>query len=111
MMPNHIECVDPRGIRVYCTEAIWHQKILEDHGDMVGSEHFVRETIEQPYDNEIRRDANYADRDVYYGLFENSRFYTKVVIVLEEAGIMGRLISAYHDSGAKRGRERVIWNN
>ena len=110
-MPDHIKCVDPRGIIVYCTQEVWHQKILEDHGDMADSEYFVRRTIEQPFDNEIRQDANFPDRNVYYGLFENSMSYTKVVVVLEEAGTRGRLISAYHDSGAKRRHERVIWKN
>jgi len=107
-MPNHIECVDPRGIRVVCTEKIWTQKILASHGDLTGCEHLVRLTIEKPRFNFIFQDAKQPSRNMYYGLFAESPFYLKVVVELDQSGTRARVVSAYRTSNTKR-TEVLIW--
>ena len=107
-MPNHIDCLDPRGIRVVCTESTWHQKILATHADLAGCEHLVRLTIERPRLNLVFQDAHNPSRNAYYGLFEGSPFYVKVVVELGEDGRSARIVTAYRTSNRKS-TEVPIW--
>ncbi len=107
-MPDHIKCVDPRGITIVCFERIWHRKITKKHAEFLGQEHLVKLTIEQPRFGLIFKDKDFSDRDIYYGLFQPEEFLIKVVVRISDSGTTGEVISVHRSSNFKPG-EKLIW--
>jgi hypothetical protein len=79
-MPNVFEVTDPRGRVVMCTEECWTGHVLYNRPWMLGWEDDVAQVIEHPLMG-IFRDADFENRDIYYGFNPNKKDrYIKVIV-------------------------------
>lgn len=94
-------------------EGNWVDKILLDHGEMVGNEESVRLTLIDP--DLVAFDRDHEDREVFYRRAAlpppDSRSYLKVCVAFRRTrsgDVLGRVVTAYATDVLKPG-EKPRW--
>jgi hypothetical protein len=105
--PYRIQTTDPRGQTVVCTHLRWVNHILAEHANMRGRESEVQRAIEQPVPV-IYQDAQFSNRQVYYGHTTARVQYVKVVVEFEDDDEPGQVITAFVTDSGKSG-EKPLW--
>lgn len=98
---------------VVLPEETWHDKILLDHGELLGNEASIERTLVDP--DEVRFDRDHPDREVFSRRAAlpppDNDALLKVVVAFRIAPPnrrRGRIVTAYATGTVKPG-ERVRW--
>lgn len=112
-MADVLHATDRWGRLIGLPEGNWVDKILLDHGEMVGNEESVRLTLTDP--DLVAFDRDHDDREVFYRRAAlpppDHRDYLKVCVVFRasnEGVMLGRVVTAYATDGIKPG-EKPRW--
>jgi hypothetical protein len=85
------ETIDPNGVRVLLSDALWREKIVRDHAEIAAYRAEVLRAVSAP--DHVARDPNFERRTRYYARGVGPSHWLLVVVSYEQTP--ARIVSAF----------------